>query len=234
MLRRTHKPDVVALSALADGALAPAEAAALESHVAGCDVCRSRLGELRSVRAMLRAMPEADAPRSFRLRRADVEAAAKRGPSPLWYRAMPALSAAALVMFATLVMLDASTNGEDGAGPMAMTAAEDKGAAEMRRNAGAPLAEGAGAGTTADGDAGAEADPPQGAAGSSAGDDGAPYSASPAPERETLQEDGFAEAMADDDDAPGAMRIAQWSMLALAAAAAMVAAAAWWKRRERS
>ncbi|HEY6194157.1 MAG TPA: zf-HC2 domain-containing protein, partial [Candidatus Eisenbacteria bacterium] len=37
------------LSALHDGALAPAERAASEAHVADCEACRARLAELASL-----------------------------------------------------------------------------------------------------------------------------------------------------------------------------------------
>lgn len=245
MLRRSHNPDAVALSALVDGALPAAEADALESHVASCDACRRELDGMRAVRAMLRTLPEHDAPRSFRLRRADVEAPVKRGSSPLWYRAMPALSAAALVAFATLVAVDASRSGGDESLTALSAPAAEMDGGEAARNA-APAPSGADAGGMAYDDSfGATAvagtqpkSPPEADASTAAGvppdasfEAGA-STAGDGPSTETTQATDSIEI--DDDGGPGAMRIAQWAMLALAAGAATVAAVAWVKRREKS
>jgi hypothetical protein len=55
------------LSAFLDGELSPPATLRLEAHVASCEACASRLEELRETRSALRAMPEAEAPRSFAL-----------------------------------------------------------------------------------------------------------------------------------------------------------------------
>ncbi len=55
------------LSAYLDGELAPADAAALERHLAACAECRDELAALREVRALLRALPPPALPRSFAL-----------------------------------------------------------------------------------------------------------------------------------------------------------------------
>jgi len=108
-LRGRHRPDLEALSVYADGRLDVRPAAALEAHLASCGVCRGRLEELRAVRSALGALPAAEAPRSFRLRQADVEAAPAPAAAPVpWMRALPALSAVALVVFAVLVSVDLS------------------------------------------------------------------------------------------------------------------------------
>lgn len=55
------------LSAYLDGELAPADAAALERHLAECAECRDELAALREVRTLLRALPPPALPRSFAL-----------------------------------------------------------------------------------------------------------------------------------------------------------------------
>lgn len=55
------------LSAYLDGELAPGDAAALERHLAECAECRDELAGLRNVRALLRALPQPELPRSFAL-----------------------------------------------------------------------------------------------------------------------------------------------------------------------
>jgi anti-sigma factor RsiW len=115
-LRRSHKPDAEALSALADGELDAARARALEAHLAACEACTARLEELKRVQSMLAAMPQADAPRSFRLRRADVEAPARPAPvfMPGLLRALPAASGVAALAFVLVLATDFSTR--DGGG----------------------------------------------------------------------------------------------------------------------
>src|SRR5260370_36626675 len=55
------------LSAFLDGELSESERVALELHLAGCAACQRALGELRQVRALLRALPVPVLPRSFTL-----------------------------------------------------------------------------------------------------------------------------------------------------------------------
>ncbi|HEV2235180.1 MAG TPA: zf-HC2 domain-containing protein [Ktedonobacterales bacterium] len=55
------------LSALLDGQLGAAEAAALRAHVSGCASCAAELEALRRVVAVLGALPQPAAPRSFAL-----------------------------------------------------------------------------------------------------------------------------------------------------------------------
>lgn len=57
--------DLDALSALVDGALPPAEAAAARGHLTGCAACAADLGELRATVALLREMPRYRPRRSF-------------------------------------------------------------------------------------------------------------------------------------------------------------------------
>lgn len=51
-----------ALSALLDGELAPAEAAAVRAHAATCSTCRVELSALEGVRALVRSLPALDLP----------------------------------------------------------------------------------------------------------------------------------------------------------------------------
>ena len=45
------------LSAYLDGALSPAERAAVDAHLASCDDCRARLGELRATARLIASLP---------------------------------------------------------------------------------------------------------------------------------------------------------------------------------
>jgi hypothetical protein len=111
---RGHRPDAETLSAYVDGRLDAAAAERLRRHVEGCPACAARLQQLAAVRTSLAAMPDVAPARSFRLRPADVErpsAAAARQTSP-WLKAMPALGAAALVLFAVIVAVDPAADGD--------------------------------------------------------------------------------------------------------------------------
>ena len=85
VLRRTHEPDIAALSALLDGRLDAAPRRRFEAHIAACDACRARLDGLRACARRCARCRRSNAPRSFRLRPADVagaapaRAAARRG-----------------------------------------------------------------------------------------------------------------------------------------------------------
>ncbi len=116
LLRESHKPDAEALSALADDRLDPARAHTLEAHMAACGDCTARLEELRRVKSMLAAMPQAGAPRSFRLRQVDVEAPVRSAPvfMPGLLRAMPAASGVAALAFVLVLATDFSTRNGDG------------------------------------------------------------------------------------------------------------------------
>ena len=126
VLRRAHQPDTT-LSAYADGSATQSERTAVEPHVAECPRCAARLEELRSLRAALAALPDFDAPRSFRLRPSDVTRPA-RSPQPSFTsRAIPALAAVAVVAFAAFVAVDVrsgSGNASDSSTQLARSAAD--------------------------------------------------------------------------------------------------------------
>lgn len=120
IFNREHRPDTVALSALADGELDPTQTGALEAHVAGCAACSAELAGMRQVRSLLQALPEQDAPRSFRLREADVSPAPRQAPQQLGLlRLMPALSAAAAIVFVVALSADLTSGGGNGDGDLA-------------------------------------------------------------------------------------------------------------------
>ncbi len=127
VLLRRHRPDNEALSALLDGQLDGRKLDAVQSHVASCEPCRERLAALRRTRDALRAMPAVDAPRSFRLRAADVAAPAPVRRAPVAMRAMPMLGAAAALVFIVVLEADLSRGGSSstfssGTGLQAMAA----------------------------------------------------------------------------------------------------------------
>ena len=115
LFARKHRPDVEGLSAYVDGRLDATASAEIEAHVDGCEVCATELAGLRSVQTMLSSMGSVPAPRSFRVRQADLERAgaatlgrADRRPSGALAFA-PALSALAVVLLVGVVWLDAGT-----------------------------------------------------------------------------------------------------------------------------
>lgn len=101
-----------------DGELAAAPASVLQEHVETCEACRAALGELQFAREALRGLPALDAPRPFRLRRADVErrpvVAAVYGGGLM--RFAPALAAAALAVLVVLGGVDVASRAGSGGG----------------------------------------------------------------------------------------------------------------------
>jgi hypothetical protein len=95
-----------ALAGLLYGELPPAEAHAVQEHLAGCPPCRAEYAALRQVRAALDAAPapqaEVDLPRLYR------EAARRQAQSlRRWRRlAVAALAAAAVLLFAFWLKLE--------------------------------------------------------------------------------------------------------------------------------
>lgn len=262
MFAGKHQPDRDALSAYLDGELAASRTSELETHVASCAACAEALEGMREVRSMLRAMPEAEAPRSFRLRQADI-AAPRRGipapPTPLM-RAMPLLSAAAVIVFAVTVGFDLAGNGSRGDsessallnnfsdGTIASQYAPDErelaepGAADAATTPSQPDDDGAAARETApDGVTGSDPSAEAGAA-ASGGEAGAdapepadtqlPQASGPAAEETQADRAASSEFDSDDDGNNLVLRIVQVTSAAVALVAAGLAVRTWRKRRE--
>lgn len=87
------------LSAYLDRRLSPEAQHALEAHLATCEGCRKELAALQATVSLLRALPQAAAPRSFALRQAPVA-------RPWWlrYDAPLRLAAAATAMLLVTVI----------------------------------------------------------------------------------------------------------------------------------
>ncbi len=254
---RTHQPDAELLSALLDGRLDAAPRAAAETHVAACRACTARLGELRQIRSMLAAMPHAEAPRSFRLRQADVEAApapARRSPA---LRAMPALGGLAMVAFVVVLGADLATRPSNNGDSSQTAFGVERQSGNMFdesvvANAPAASAPGPSGGIAADEAPAAEAftpdapeAPPAGAAGADTARspedaavltpvqalDADGYRDGPAPEPEQIKSMNYA---SDDDGSRTGFRIAEAAALAVGLGALAIAACAWISRRGTS
>jgi anti-sigma factor RsiW len=255
LLRRQHKPDPRALSAYADGSASPAERAAFEAHVAGCAGCSARLAELQFVRASLASLPDAAAPRSFRLRESDVAKPAHTAPMAGWMRAMPALSAAAVVVFAIVLGTDLATRTSDGdarGSGLAMSATRNEsadgaapdnqfddssGRAAGETQSGSPAVPGALAATPAA--EGAENAP---AADAATQGDAAPGEDTAASREQIAEQTRTAErekleaasqrASSDDDGNQAAFRVVEIAAAAVAVAAGVAAIGIWRRKRE--
>jgi anti-sigma factor RsiW len=251
-----HQPDRDALSALIDGALTPERASALESHVATCEACTTMLEGMRHVRTMLGALPEVEAPRSFKLRAADVAAPGRTVPAPpsTLMRAMPVLSGAAVIIFAIAVSFDVAGGGSDGNGSAQLAAMSDSAAESQQYDAATAGGEGAASDAAAPTTSPApgalqrspDATPPAPAAG--AAPDSAEDATTTAAFEARIDEDGDAAAPQDEserdveatsavsrDDGDGnnlALRIVQIASAAVAVAAAAVGIRLWRKRGE--
>ncbi len=112
---RSHTPNTDALSARLDGQLDEVARSALDVHLESCAVCQTQMAQLRSAREALRAMPQVAAPRSFRLRAADVERAQERRAydTPAM-RLVPALGAVTGIVLLVAGGIDLSQNAGGG------------------------------------------------------------------------------------------------------------------------
>ena len=106
------------ISAHADGELAPDRLNAFETHLAGCQRCRTELNDLLVVRSALWDLPQVAAPRSFAL----TPAMAEREPPPVTSRTTPSFVAMRVAgagfaaVLAVVVMLDAGGIVDDNGG----------------------------------------------------------------------------------------------------------------------
>ena len=104
------------LSASIDGALSARDQTALESHLTGCESCRSELEALRAASEVLRSLPAATAPRSFALTPAMVRkpAAVPASYSPALNTVMRLSAASLAVALAAVMVVDRADLGGDG------------------------------------------------------------------------------------------------------------------------
>lgn len=121
-----HSGWIELASALADGELPPREQVRFEHHLAGCARCQTALGAASEVRNLLRAMPEAAAPRSFALSPSRLEPSSlqlrSRGLT-LGVRVTQGAAAVALLALATIAGLDLSSHSAPHTTPFAPTSA---------------------------------------------------------------------------------------------------------------
>src|SRR3990170_1164138 len=130
---RRHAVSGEDLSTYLDGRPAEGGARRVEAHLEACEACRRRLEELRATVRLLRALPAAEVPRPFALRRDAVLPQPQAAPAQRAYRYAGALSMVALAFFVALVGTDLSTLG---GGPE--PAMEERAVTEL---AGAPQSE---------------------------------------------------------------------------------------------
>lgn len=95
-----------ALSALVDGELPPAEAAAVRAHAATCTTCRDELSALEGVRALVRSLPALDLPPGVVER---VRWLGRRRPSRVAAVTAAAVAAAASFLFVAAAPTDPVT-----------------------------------------------------------------------------------------------------------------------------
>jgi hypothetical protein len=208
MLSR-HPVSDAELSALVDGMLPPARRAAVTGHSEACDACRQKLAELRTLKAVLAAMPQTSPRRSFAL---SAEQAATRPAAPAATRVprfafAPAVAMSALVILLTVDFAVLDNGGSGGGDSVATMSGEaNKGFADQAapsvpapaRNAGGLAAESP-ATATASG-AGAqrqEAAPP---AGTPAPPTAAPAAAVRVPQRDAAEDQATPDEASQQDD----------------------------------
>jgi anti-sigma factor RsiW len=236
---RNHQPDVELLSAHLDGQLDAPAAGRLEAHLRTCGACRTRLAGLGDARDALRSLPEAEPPRSFRLRRAEVEAAPRPRVIPPLVRAMPALGAAAAIVFVAVLGADLYRGGGMSSDRAASKSIQPMAAAAPNGESSQAPGAAAGSGQSADASAPNSADATNKSAGAAAPDD-APAATTAAA---TAQAERSQPALAYTDSADGspnnasggggdmAFRIVE--VLAAAVALAAVGAAIMWRATRR-
>jgi hypothetical protein len=145
------------LSGYIDGALKPAERAAVRRHLAGCPQCAANLRTLQQTVLLLKELPQVAVPRSFIVREADL--APQRKPASGLFVFLRAATAAAAILFAVVlaseVILRQATPSPFGASdwgvvsesqPAAAPAVQPRVAAPEVNDAASPQAKIAGAG----------------------------------------------------------------------------------------
>ncbi|MGE5595818.1 MAG: anti-sigma factor family protein [Hyphomicrobiales bacterium] len=107
--------------AYADDELSGRERRAFEAHLRECSKCQAELGEIRRLKSALTALPEIDAPRSFRLTpdmvaaKPDRAAVPVRPRQPAWVmRAAQVTAGIAIVGLAVAATVDVLSGSDDG------------------------------------------------------------------------------------------------------------------------
>ncbi len=123
-LFRRHSRIHEMLDAFVDGELGRSEAARVEAHLPSCASCREAVAATRALKASLVALPQAPAPRSFRLTPAMVAqplSRPSRTATPGFLAVARFAAAASVAAFAVVGTLNLTSNGGTG-GDHAMSA----------------------------------------------------------------------------------------------------------------
>lgn len=105
------------VDAWADAELAPAEAARMDAHLAGCAECRAAVDSARVMKASVAALPELAVPRSFRLTPAMVatqRSVPAKAATPGFLMVARVGAAASVAAFAIVATLNFSGTGDTG------------------------------------------------------------------------------------------------------------------------
>ena len=105
-VRDVHSAIREEFSEYLDGRLSPQRRGRVETHLARCQACREDLEAVRATVELVRSLPQAPVPRSFRISAAQVAQPAR---GPFWYGLMPGLrlaSAAVGVLLLAVVAVD--------------------------------------------------------------------------------------------------------------------------------
>lgn len=108
------------LSAYADGRLSPDATRSVEGHLETCGACRGELEDLRAAVALLRALPEAETPRSFALTPDQIARPQRRAPVtglPPLVTGLRLASVALAVSLAAVVIADVGGLAGNSSGP---------------------------------------------------------------------------------------------------------------------
>ncbi|MCI0778274.1 MAG: zf-HC2 domain-containing protein [Chloroflexi bacterium] len=123
--RNRHEVRDEELNALVDGELDESARRHVERHIESCSPCSAAVAELRAVSRAMSELPAVPAPRSFALRRVDVEPAQTPAPSRLFDSVQPLLSGVAAMAIIAFVVLAAVDTGSES------SQSDDSGAASI-------------------------------------------------------------------------------------------------------
>ena len=143
-LFRRHARIRELLDAFVDGELRPSDAARVEAHLPSCAACREAIAATRALKASLAALPEAPAPRTFRLTPAMAARPSPKHSSPAFpgfivaARIAAAASVAAFAVVGTL-----SLTSDRGTGDQTLSAGGVAESVDLKATDSAPTAGGA-------------------------------------------------------------------------------------------